>query len=401
MKKLSILGLLAAIAFGIVIMTNTKNSPKQEDSVLVDKPLDGAKTPEPIAETSIEVSEEEITTEKEPMLGESASAPKVNEAPTKKINTPKVVIDIAKLKEMAEQYPEDATAQFKYGKACSELGQDEDAVEALKKAEELGYKNLGNLYYELAYALMEHNKYVGGEAYDYFEKARENGFRNYRKFLYAPKFVEMQKENDWSFVEIFQELFGDNKKAMFKAFVLLGPEKTDKLSYDLDAKTLFSSYNKEARENHPRINGYFDDFADGVGEGMFSRGGGNRFRYEMVAQHTKNYITVIYSEEVPWADDLRPRSYHLVTFSPEGEKIDEMKIAERRKLNRCKTVKIEQDQTIAITEQKVRWKEGWKDEGDLDYDNVKYTKAISTDYYMISENGKIVETDPISIGMAY
>lgn len=390
--------ILAATTFGIIILSSSKSTSTKTE-VIVAEPLDGAKNLEPIEETTITI--ENKAAEIEEVIVATEEEPKINEAPKKVAKRPTLEERFEVSGKAVEQNPDNATAHYRYGQVCIELGRYEEGLFALEKAKELGYKNLGNLYYEFGYAVLAREGRIDSDAYDYFEKAKEQHFRNYRKLLYSPSFVALQKNNAWEFMEIYRKLFGENKKAMFKAFLLFGPKKVDNIAFELTTKELFSSHSTRLEElKHPRIHGYFGDFAEGAGEGMFSRSGGNDFRYEMVAQHTKSFITIIYSNEAPWADYLTPRSYHLITFDLEGNKIDELKIAERKKMNRCKTVKVQEDQTIAITEHKVRWKDGWKDaDGDLDFDRIKYTKEMATTHYRVAVNGKIVKADPISIGM--
>lgn len=363
-----------------------------EKEVLINtEPIEVETTPEIIPETRIK--EESLRTKK------------VNQAPQKSLE--ELRTEVAQLEEQGGLTKADANLYRAYGDALVVAKDYKEAVEMYKKAEDLGYEDMKTLAFDIAKTYAQSDKSYGSIE-DYLLKARKLGFRNYRALLYDPAFANLR--DDYDFMYIYKEIFGEKQKAMFKALVTLAPRTTLRKDYVMGPRLLFENTSYEYRKEqdfykkHPIINGYFEEFIEGVADGMFSRGGGDNFRYEKVLTNNENYVAIIYSREEEWTEQLLPKEYMLITFDREGNKLSELSIAKRGSMKKCKGFVLHPDNSLEVTNFAIKWKKGRQaqaEEADrhLKYDDLQLAEAGTTQSYKINAIGRIVEVDNIMLGM--
>lgn len=361
--------------------------------------LDGAKEPVALASHRIEVAPEEM----KPTL---ISRKKINEEPQKSIQ--ELTKEIVQLEEQGGVDKNDAIIYYTYGEALTDMEKYEEAIEMYQEAEKRDYEDLKTLYYKMArvYALQ-------GDAYGSMEDclihARKEGFRNYRALLYDAAFKNWRSEYD--FMYLYHDLFGKNQKAMFKAFVTFAPKKNLVNDYVLSPEELFENTNYDYRDamgyydNGRAISGHFEAFATGVSDDMFSREGGDNYRYEMLLEKKAQYVAVIYSIEEQWSEYILPKKYRLVTYDFKGNKISELDIAKRGSLKRCKGFVLHPDHSLIVTDYAIEWKKGAKEAlGDSEnyfcYKDLKQSNVTTSKEYQITATGRIVETEGVAfLGM--
>ncbi|MBL4649543.1 MAG: hypothetical protein JKY03_07410 [Aureispira sp.] len=194
---------------------------------------------------------------------------------------------------------------------------------------------------------------------------------------------------------------------MFKAFVTFAPKKKLLNDYVLSPKALFENTNYDYRsetgyyEKGRIINGHFEAFAEGVSDDMFSREGGDNYRYEMLLEKKGHYFAVIYSIEEQWSEYILPKKYRLVTYDLKGNKISELDIAKRGSLKTCKGFVLHKDYSLTVTDYDVEWEKGaknnlGKEEKYLSYKDLKESKATRTKTYQITTTGRIVEKEGVA-----
>lgn len=241
---------------------------------------------------------------------------------------------------------------------------------------------------------------------DYLISARKEGFRNYRALLYDVAFKEWR--DSYEFMYLYNELFKNSKKAMFKAFVRFAPKKKLVKDYVLSPKELFENTDYEYRSDigyykeNRRINEHFEDFAEGVSDEMFSREGGDNYRYELLVEKKEKYIAVVYSIEEQWSEYILPKKYRLVTYDLKGNKISELEVAKRGSLKKCKGFVMHPNHSLTVTDYVVRWKKGAKDnvggeEEYLLYKDLKESEVVKTTAYQITTTGRIVEKEGVAL----
>jgi len=400
---------IIAVALLLGMVSCTSESTRSTTSDLIQHPI--------AAEASLDGPANEVLVNTKPIEVETVPkvAPtqkieptkrtKVNQAPQKSLE--ELRTEVAQLEEQGGQDKADAKLYRAYGDALVTAEDYREAIEMYKKAEDLGYEDMKTLAFDIAKTYAQSGESLGSFE-DYLMKARELGFRNYRALLYDPAFVELR--NDYDFMYIYDEMFGNKKKAMFKAFVTLAPRTTLRKDYVVDPRSLFENtdydYRKEHDyyEKHPLINGYFEDFVEGVADGMFSRDGGDNFRYEKVLTKNEQYVAVIYSREEEWSEYLLPKEYVLITYNKEGEKISELPIAKRGSMKKCKGFVFHPDNSLEVMDYNIKWKKGRKTQAEeadrhLKYDDLQLAEVGTTKGYKINAIGRIVEVDNIMLGM--
>jgi hypothetical protein len=397
--SLSILTLLLFVLVSCSSNNKNQNSEITQYPTANNKALDGAKEPVALVSHRIEVVPEEI----KPKF---KIKKKVNEKPQKSIQ--ELTKEIVALKEQGGLNENDAITYYTYGEALVDMEKYEDAIDMYKEAEKNGYEDLKTLYYKMArvYAL-EGDSY--GSMEDYLISARKEGFRNYRALLYDVAFKSWR--SDYDFMYLYNDLFGKNQKAMFKAFVTFAPKKRLVKDYVLSPKELFENTSYDYRsdngfyDKNPAISGHFEAFAEGVSDDMFSRSGGDNYRYEMLLEKKEHYFAVVYSIEEQWSEYLLPKKYRLVTYDLKGNKISELDIAKRGSLKKCKGFVFHPDNSLTVTDYEIKWKKGAKDnvedsEEHLYYKDLKESKATTNKSYQITVTGRIVETEGVAfLGM--
>lgn len=398
---------IAYIFAAVLLLTSCSNEQEKDSEIIQHKEiseviLDGPAQP-------MEVKTKSIAIEKTPNEADAAlqvaKKRRINEAPSRSMEELKMEVTL--LEEQGKEQANAAQTYYDYGNAMVETKDYEGALEAYKKAEELGYSDMKNLCFKIGKTYALTGDYYGSME-DYLMRAVEHGFRNYRALLYGEAFKEFRTE--YEFMYLYQELFGDKQKAMFKAFVTFAPKKNLIEPYVLNPVTLFENTDYDHRDEvdyykkHPRISGYFEGFVEGVSDGMFSRGGGDNYRYEMLLANNKNYTAVIYSKEEEWAEYLLPKEYRLITYDKTGNKISELEIAKRGSMKTCKGVVFHPDHTLEVTNYKIAWKKGVKskvekDDKHLMHEHLDFAKAEVTKTYKINSTGRISETEGVLLGM--
>lgn len=374
---------------------NNETSDIIQHTAINQSPLDGRKESVALTNHRIEIVPEEI---KPNVIRKK----KVNEKPQKSIQ--ELTKEIVQLEEQGGLNKEDALVYYTYGEAMVDMEKYTEAIEMYQEAEKRGYEDLKNLYYKMArvYAL-QGDSY--GSMEDYLISARKEGFRNYRALLYDAAFKEWRTGYD--FMYLYNDLFKNNKKAMFKAFVTFAPKKKLVNDYVVSPEELFENTNHQYRsetgyyEGIHRINEHFEDFAEGVSDEMFSREGGDNYRYELL-EKKEQYVAVVYSIEEQWSEYILPKKYRLVTYDLEGNKISELDIAKRGSLKKCKGFTMHTDYSLTVTDYEIVWKKGAKDNlGDteqyLSYKDLKKSKATKTKNYQITTTGRIVEKEGVAL----
>jgi len=384
----------ALMLFTLVSCSSKNNQP----SDIVQHPTINELDKEPVS--LVNHSTEVIAKKIEPI---NRKEKKVNQKPQKSIQ--ELTKEIVQLEEQGGLDKENANIYYTYGEALIDMKKYDEAIEMYQEAEKRGYEDLKNLYYKMArvYAL-EGDSY--GSMEDCLISARKEGFRNYRALLYDVAFKNWRTTYD--FMYLYNNLFGKNKKAMFKAFVAFAPKKTLVGSYVLSPEVLFENTNYDYRlkmdyyENRPTIYGHFEAFAEGVSDDMFSREGGDNYQYELLLEKEEHYFVVIYSIEEQWSEYILPKKFWLITYDLKGNKISELEVAKRGSLKRCKGFVLDTNQRLTITDYEIAWKKGAKEnlgnsDHHLNYEDLKESKVVETKGYQITAEGRIVETEEIAL----
>lgn len=390
--------------FLILICSNQEKKEKSEiiqHQEAINQPLDGAKELPVLTTNIIKELKDEAIKKVEPV------SKQINKTPSKELE--QLGVEIVQLIEQGTSKEELAKAYEAYGDALVIKEHYDKAIEVYKEAEKNGAKDLKRLYFKLAETYALNGEFYGSMG-DYLIKAREKGFRNYRALLYGSAFAEWRK--DYDFMYLYHELFGNNQKAMFKAFVAFGPKKNLTESYVMSPIELFENTAYEYRKrigyykDRSFIDGYFDDFIEGASDGMFSREGGDNYAYEMMLTSNKNYLAVVYSKEEKWSEYILPKEYRLITYDWKGNKISELKIAKRGSLKKCKGFVLHPDNTLEVMDYAVTWKKSAKDNIGkneenkyLDYNDLAKVNVKEHHTYRIGAMGKIVKAEGVLLGM--
>lgn len=401
MKKPIIYSLLIlGVATIMVYFLSRDNSPKLETQTFKNntlKPLDGKKPLAITTSSKINVSPKRALINQAPQKNQQVLETATN-LPLNKLN-----IELTQLVEQGATTEELAAAYEGYGDALVEANQYKEAIEAYKEADEYGVKSQKDLHFKLARTYALDGVYYGSMQ-DYLTSARELGFRNYRALLYDKAFEDWKINHN--FMYRYHELFGNNKKAMFKALVHLGPKKKLTKNYVVNASQLFESPEHKYRERtgyyqkFPTISPYFDDFIEGVSESMFSRGGGDNYRYEMVLAGNNNYVAIVYSREGNWDKHLSPKTYYVATYDKKGNAIATLEIAKKGSLKTCKGFVLHPNNTIEVSTYKIKWKDEIDEKEDYwVYKDLKLVKEQEKLTYSINDEGKILEQKELLLGM--
>lgn len=393
MKSIS-LSIAALMLWTLVSCSD--NSQKPTSDIIQHPTIDAS-----LAEHEVEMvalADESIEGKNKENESKTIEKKKVNEKPQKSIQ--ELTKEVVQLEEQGGDDEGNAITYYTYGEALVDMKKYDEAIEMYKEAEQLGYEDLKTLYYKLARAYaLDDDSY--GSMEDYLISARKEGFRNYRALLYDSAFKNWREE--YNFMYLYNDLFGTNQKAMFKAFVTFAPKKRLVQDYIMSPKELYENTNYEYRskmgyyENRPAISGFFENFVEGVSDDMFSREGGDNYRYEMMLEEAA-YFAVVYSVEEQWSEYILPKKYRLVTYDLKGNKISELDIAKRGSLKTCKGFVLHPNHSLVVTDYEVEWKKGAKKhlgnaEHYLNYKNLKESKAVATKTYQITTTGRIVETE--------
>lgn len=386
---------IAALLLFMLVSCSDNN--KSQNSEIIQHPTvnknlsDGNK-----ANQGVEVSEEGIKTV-------FVAQKSVYEAPQKSIQ--ELSKEIVQLEEQGGANENDAKIYYTYGEALVDMKKYDEAIEMYQEAEKRKYKDLKTLYFKIARVYALQGLYYGSMA-DYLISARKAGFEHYNALLSDVAFKNWRAEYD--FMYLYKELFGKDKKAMFKAFVALAPQKDLSIEYVLSPVELLENTNYNYREQNgyyeqnTSINSHFEAFVTGVSDDMFSREGGDNYRYELLLEAKEQYVAVIYSVEQPWSAFILPKKYHLVTYDLDGNKISELELAERGSLKTCKGFVLYPNQGLVVTTYQLEWKKGAKErlsssEQYLNYKNLKSSTAILAQAYQITETGRIVEMEDLLV----
>ncbi|MCH2022851.1 MAG: hypothetical protein MK207_10275 [Saprospiraceae bacterium] len=327
----------------------------------------------------------------------------INEVPIKSLHELKM--EIVLIEEQGTDSIYAAFVYYEYGNALLKTKFYDQAIEAFEMAEKYKYQDLKTLYFKISCAYALEGKYYG-EMEDYLIKAKEKGFKNYRALLYDKAFNKWN--NEYDFMYLYQKLFGSNKKAMFNAFIILAPQNKFNKAFIVNPMSLFeNTCNRKKNEFYktkPLVNGYFSDFIEGVDSNIFSRSGGDDYRYEMILTDQRNYVALIYSIEQSCPGYILPKKYRLITFDKAGNKISELEIANGESLNKCKGFVFYPDNSFEVTNYNIKWKKNSisiheSNHGFLMHDDLKKAVANGTKKYFISENGRIRESEFILLGM--
>lgn len=393
---------IVALLFLSLASCNSDNNNQTSEIVqyprVNEKPLDS--TVEPVSLTNHRI---DVPVKEEKPVARGSK--KVNQKPQKSIQ--ELTNEIVQLEEQGGLDVENADTYYTYGDALLDMEKYDEALEMYQAAQERGYKDLKNLYFKIAKVYALKGDYYGSVE-DNLRSAREEGFRNYRALLYDAAFKDWRA--DYDFMYLYSDLFKNNKKAMFKAFVTLAPKERLMKDYVISLEDLLENTNYEHRkktnyyQKRPIINVHFEDFVEGVSDEMFSREGGDNYRYELLLEQ-EEYFAVVYSVEQQWSEYILPKTYHLVTYDLKGNKISELELARRGSLKTCKGFVLHPDYSLVVNKYQVEWKADAKDNSSeteeyLNYKDIKTNKLISTQGYQITNAGRIVEVEVVAlIGM--
>lgn len=383
---------IAALVLFTLVSCSNDNNNSQASEVIQYPTVDEAPT---FISNRVEVSSEGI--ERKTMEGKQ-----VNKKPQKSIQ--ELSKEIVQLEEQGGINEEDAAMYYTYGEALLDMKKYKEAIEMYQEAEKRGYEDLKTLYFKIArvYAL-EGNYY--GSMEDYLILAKKAGFDNYEALLSDVAFENWRAEYD--FMYLYKDLFGQNKKAMFTAFVKFAPKKELTEDYVLSPKELLENTNYDYREKNGYfeqsafISGHFGDFVAGVSDDMFSREGGDSYRYELFMEEKGQYVAIVYSVEQQWSESILPKKYHLITYDLDGNKISELELANRSSLKTCKGFVLSPNHSLAVTTYQLEWKKGAKEklndsERYLNYKDLKTSTITGTKTYQITTTGRIVETEGVA-----
>lgn len=292
--------------------------------------------------------------------------------------------DLEKLKEKADKEPSNENAQLAYAEACfaqkgEHLAEAENYFQKVLDADNTTETAKAKSAYALAcLAVAKESKQEG----TYLATAYKYGFRDYQALLSDPNLEVFRQQYD--FLPTYADLFSQNQKAMFEAYLGEFPKWKFAEAYQVQAEDLYVQiYSKK------KLNGVFNDFAPGVASAMFGRRTTEYFHVEEELAHTKNYKTIIYSNTDTWTND---QSYLLVTYTPNGELIDKLTIAQSN-FRTCTTAKIEKGLKIELNEYNVVWKNDIRQKSDKEYlakDDIKQLITKSSQQYTIDDLGKII-----------
>lgn len=394
---------IAALMLLILVSCSDNNNSQTSEIIqhpAVNKsPLDGNKESVTLANHSVELSSEGIKTG-------FITEKRVNEKPQKSIQ--ELSKEIVQLEEQGGINGGDAKIYYTYGEALVDMKKYDEAIEMYQEAQKRGYQDLKTLYFKIARVYALQGDYYGSME-DYLISAHKVGFKNYDALLSDVAFENWRAEYD--FMYLYEELFGKDKKAMFKAFVTFAPKKEFTKSYTLSPTELFENTDYNYREKtgyfaqNPSISAHFEYFVQGVSDDMFSREGGDNYRYELLLEEKGEYVAVIYSVEQQWSEYILPKTYHLVTYDLNGNKISELELAKRGSLTKCKGFVLHPDHSLVVTDYEVTWKKGAKEnlgnsEHYLRAKNLKNSEVTMAKSYQITNTGRIAETEDVAfLGM--
>ncbi|MCH2042526.1 MAG: hypothetical protein MK212_00170 [Saprospiraceae bacterium] len=290
--------------------------------------------------------------------------------------------DLEKLKEQADEQPNNEQAQLAYAQACFvQKGvywtEAEEYFRKVLDAEHTSSEAKAKSAYALACLAIAQKTTRETE---YLALAYTHGFRDYQLLLVDPHLQDFREQKD--FLLIYADLFNHNSSAMFHAYLSEFPKRNVEKEFQVQVENLYTNTNSKKE-----LSGIFDDFAPGVASAMFGRKTTEDFYVEEELVHTRNYKTVIYSNVDTWTKE---QNYLLVTYMPNGELIDKLTIANSN-FRSCTTVEIDENLSIELTEYDVVWKDNIHHKSITTYlekNDIEQLIAKTTYHYSIDDFGK-------------
>lgn len=274
-------------------------------------------------------------------------------------------------------------AYYEMGNAYMETSQYVLALKAYGMAEQLNYEPYSKVLYNMACANSQLEEYELSARY--LEYSVEAGYLNIDNIQQDPDLEKLRTERDYLFKKhLNRALAGTSnaeniywmqfKKGFTKA-------KLPMSLTNLVSKTRFDMKNAISYD--------FEKFVPEMRDEKFSREVSKGFYFYSQIAEEKEYVALIYLIRDEFLGDQAPLSYRLVTYTHEGQLIDEYLIAGRTsysdKLRMCT---VNNDLTISIDLMETVFEKDIEEFGP--YDNpIKSKNKVGEENLQITETGKI------------
>lgn len=281
-----------------------------------------------------------------------------------------------------------AKAYFELGNANMDRKKYDDALNAYKMAEQLGYQPFSKILYNKAciYSLQENHELSA----QYLEYALQAGYTN---------IAHMQSDSDLEHLRDYNNLF---KTAVDRG--LRGVSNADNLFW-LQFTKLFPALGtpidlklqltQEEFQALDYISYDYEKYISEMRDSKFSRDVSSSYLYYANAYETDVFVAVVYIVKDEWMGDAAPLKYKMATFTHEGKLIDKKTIAgsENSDLDGVYLQStLNKDLTISGTLVEPQYEKDPDDHGFYDNKILSY-KEVGTQNFKITKSGKIVEED--------
>lgn len=276
-----------------------------------------------------------------------------------------------------------AKAYYEYGNLSMDNKDYEVALQSFGLAEQLGYQPFSKILYNKScvYSLQKELQLSA----QYLEYALKAGYSN---------LDHLKKDEDLSNLRenyLFDQAFKNGIKGMSDAdniFWLQFKNSFPKIELPLKLKS-YLSY--EETEPLGFISYDYEKYISEMRNASFSRDAGSEYYYFAQPYENENFVALVYIVREAYMGDASPLEYILVTFTHEGKIIDKRVISGSENLNEAMLVAtLNEDMRFIVDVEEKVYEKDPVIHGFLD-NKVVEVNLLGTDYYRISNVGKIIE----------
>jgi len=281
-----------------------------------------------------------------------------------------------------------AKAYFELGNVNMDRKNYDEALNAYKMAEQLGYQPFSKILYNKAciYSLQEERELSA----QYLEYALQAGYSN---------IAHIQKDKDLEHLREWQGLFQTSIERGLRGvsnaenlFWLQFKKLFPALGTPINLKLQLTSEEFQALDY---IAYDYEKYISEMRDAKFSRDVSSSYLYYANAYETDAFVAVVYIVKDEWLGDSAPLQYKMATFTHEGKLIDKRIVAGSSNSDLdgvfLKST-LNKDLTISGTLVKPKYEKDPDEHGFYDNKILSY-KKVGTQNFQVTKAGKIVEEE--------
>lgn len=296
---------------------------------------------------------------------------------------------ISAFKRSILQYPE-AVTYYELGNALLDNKEYQEAMRAYMVALKLDIEASGTLYYNMAIATLYSSDDINNpgamryEALNYFEKAIDNGYMDWKAIEADKRLDPLRQENR------YQELYSESHA--------LTKEEADSFHFDIykknfPTKTTFAMTAEQVTlfnsENY--ISYDYEDYVKEMRSANFGRGVSEEFYYVAKLEENSRYVILLYASVSVISDQFSPTRFIMTIYSNTGEELDKREIGQSTSVDQVRTFKWE-DGELQVEDFDRTWKYDMSDAKSTENEIIDL-KSTGLTEYIITPEGRFSEVN--------